>query len=91
MKSVPGQPFDFVALMGGRNVFHKTEIYADLFAPQRRSDSEIDRHIRKETASPFTTGRRSYLLLSRLGGPTGIDAISRVSAACERTSALANT
>jgi hypothetical protein len=60
MKSVPGQPFDFVALMGGRNVFHKTEIYADLFAPQRSSASEIDRHTRKGTGSPWTTGRRSY-------------------------------
>jgi DNA-binding CsgD family transcriptional regulator/PAS domain-containing protein len=30
-----GRPFDFVAAMGGRNIFHKTEIYADLFVPQR--------------------------------------------------------
>ncbi|WP_407176924.1 hypothetical protein [Bradyrhizobium sp. STM 3562] len=35
LRAVPGRPFDFVARMGGREAFHRTEIYADLFAPQR--------------------------------------------------------
>jgi PAS domain-containing protein len=35
LRAAQGRPFDFVAAMGGRNVFHKAEIYADLFVPQR--------------------------------------------------------
>jgi len=35
LRAAQARPFDFVAAMGGRNVFHKTEIYSDLFVPQR--------------------------------------------------------
>jgi DNA-binding CsgD family transcriptional regulator len=35
MAATPGVPFDFVAKMGGNSAFQRTQIYADLFVPER--------------------------------------------------------